>query len=132
MSDAARPARRGLPQERTELAWRRTGLAVTAASAIAGKSLEPVLGSGAFAVGAAGIALAVLLVLGSAARARRERTAVRTGEAGPGGWFLAAVSVACVALGIAALVLVVVVGVAGSACGPLSSERSPSARTCPP
>jgi hypothetical protein len=98
---AARPP--GLPRERTELAWRRTGLAVATAAAVVSRALDPVLGAGAVVLGVLGLGLAVLLLVGGTRRAR--------GHEVPGGGFLAAVVVACVVIGIAALALVVAVRV---------------------
>jgi hypothetical protein len=95
----ARPP--GLPRERTELAWRRTGLAVATAAAVAGRALYPVLATGAVVLGVLGLVLAVLLLVGGTRRSRHHGV--------PGGGFLAAVVVGCVAIGIAALVVVVAV-----------------------
>jgi hypothetical protein len=96
---AARPP--GLPRERTELAWRRTGLAVATAAAVAGRALDPVLGTGAVVLAVLGLVLALLLLVGGTRRAHHRGM--------PGGGFLAAVVVACVVIGIAALTLVVAV-----------------------
>lgn len=100
----------GLQPERTALAWRRTGLAV-AVGAIAGtRLLAPRLGAGALVVGAIGLGLAVLLVIGSTRRARRaEACLLQDGNlvSGPGGRLIAAVCIACTSLGVAALAVVV-------------------------
>ncbi len=110
MTDGSRIFDPGLQPERTALAWRRTGLAV-AVGAIAGtRVLAPALGAGAVVVGMLGLALAALLVLGSTRRARRAEVALlRDGclASGPGGRLVAAVCIACTAVGIAALVAVV-------------------------
>jgi uncharacterized membrane protein YidH (DUF202 family) len=108
MSTVPRRFDRGLQPERTELAWRRTGLAVATASVIAARVLEPVLGTGAVVLGALGLTLAVVLLVGVTRRARSRRAARR-----PGGGLLAAVVLACVAVGIAAVVLVVAVQLRG-------------------
>jgi Domain of unknown function (DUF202) len=95
---------RGLQPERTELAWRRTGLAVATASVIGSRALEPALGAGAVVLGALGLVLAVVLLAGATRRARSRRVGRR-----PGGGLLAAVVLACVVVGIAALTLVAAV-----------------------
>jgi uncharacterized membrane protein YidH (DUF202 family) len=100
----------GLQPERTALAWRRTGLAV-AVGAIAGtRLLVPALGAGALVIGLLGLGLATLLVLGSTRRARRAQACLlQDGNlvSGPGGRLIAAVSIACTSLGVAALSAVV-------------------------
>jgi ABC-type spermidine/putrescine transport system permease subunit II len=111
MTTAPRPP--GLQPERTELAWRRTGLAVATASAIGSRALEPVLGTAAVALGTLGLVLAVVILAGAGRRARRHSI---TGS--PGGGLLAAVVVASVAVGIAALVVVVAVQVRSGALVP--------------
>jgi putative membrane protein len=105
----APPRPPGRQPERTELAWRRTGLAVATASTIAARALDPVFGTGAAVLGVSGLALAVLLLVGAARRARRRSAP------GPGAGLLAAVVLACVLVGIAALVLVVAVQLRGGA-----------------
>jgi hypothetical protein len=91
---------RGLQPERTALARRRTGLAVATASAVGGRALAPVLGAGAVVLGALGLALAALMVVGTARGPR-------------GGGLLAVVAATCAVIGIAALVLVVAVSPRG-------------------
>lgn len=61
----------GLQPQRTELAWRRTSLALLGAAVAAVKVLEPVLGPGAVLVGVVGIVLAAVLAWSSYRRARR-------------------------------------------------------------
>lgn len=53
----------GLQPQRTDLAWRRTALALIAGSAAAGKVLEPVLGWGAWVLAVVGVGLAALLAV---------------------------------------------------------------------
>jgi hypothetical protein len=89
----------GLPVERTELAWRRTGLAVATASLVGARVLGPVLGAGALVLGVLGLVLGVLLLV---AGTRRTRPGAR-----PGGGLLAVVVLASLAVGLAGLVLLV-------------------------
>jgi uncharacterized protein DUF202 len=100
----------GLQPERTALAWRRTGLAVAVGAIAAIRVLVPALGAGAVVIGLLGLALAALLVVGSTRRARHVDLALlRDGclASGPGGRLVAAVCIACTAIGVAALVAVV-------------------------
>jgi Domain of unknown function (DUF202) len=111
MTDGGRIFDPGLQPERTALAWRRTGLAV-AVGAVAGiRVLVPALGPGAVVIGLLGLALAVALVVGSTRRARHiDFALLQDGclTSGPGGRLVAAVCIACTAVGVAALVAVVV------------------------
>ncbi|MDM7832425.1 DUF202 domain-containing protein [Cellulomonas edaphi] len=59
----------GLQPHRTQLAWRRTALALLGGSVVAVKVLEPVLGPGALALGAVGLVLAAGLAWASYRRA---------------------------------------------------------------
>lgn len=72
----------GLQPERTELAWRRTILALAAGSLISERLLAPLIGLWALAVALAGLALAVTCWVVSAARARRTKR-VLLGSPGP-------------------------------------------------
>jgi hypothetical protein len=65
----------GLQPERTALAWRRTVLSLAVEALIAWRLLPPVLGPWSFGAGLAGAALAVVIWVLAARRARR------TGEA---------------------------------------------------
>jgi uncharacterized membrane protein YidH (DUF202 family) len=51
----------GLQPERTELAWRRTTLALTVGALVALRLLPPALGSWSISVGLAGLVIAVLI-----------------------------------------------------------------------
>jgi uncharacterized membrane protein YidH (DUF202 family) len=100
----------GLQPERTALAWRRTGLAVAVGAVVGARVLAPALGAAAIVVAALGLALATLLFLGSARRVRRAQSALlQDGHlaSGPGGRMIAAVCIACTALGVAALTAIV-------------------------
>lgn len=110
MTDGSRLFDPGLQLERTALAWRRTGLAVAVGAVAGARVLAPVLGAGAVVVAVLGLALAALFLLGSTRRGRRaQATLLADGDlaAGPGGRLMAAVCVACTAVGVAALVVVV-------------------------
>jgi len=109
------PAHPSLAAERTALAWRRTALGLIAGSAAAGRLLTDVWGPGAWAVTAAGTALAVVVL--RAARRRRtgvhgvrpravDSAAARTVGRDPGGRLVTACATALVLLGVAALVVV--------------------------
>ena len=67
----------GLQPQRTELAWRRTSLALFGFSFAAAKVLEPVLGAVAIALGVAGIALSGFLAWGAYQRTRRPVSGAR-------------------------------------------------------
>jgi hypothetical protein len=110
MSDGGRRFDPGLQPERTALAWRRTGLAVAVGAIAGARVLFPALGVGALVVGTLGLGLAALLIIGSTRRARlAEACLLRDGDlvSGPGGRVIAAVCIACTAVGVAALAVVV-------------------------
>jgi uncharacterized membrane protein YidH (DUF202 family) len=110
MTDGNRLFDPGLQPERTALAWRRTGLAVAVGAVAGARLLAPALGAAAVAVAVFGLALAALFLFGATRRARRAQDALlRDGDlaCGPGGRLLAVVSIACTALGVVALALVV-------------------------
>ncbi|ROS27765.1 DUF202 domain-containing protein [Cellulomonas sp. PhB150] len=67
----------GLQPHRTQLAWRRTSLALLGASIASVKVLEPVLGPGAIALGMVGIVLAGALAWGSYRRASQQIAGAR-------------------------------------------------------
>ena len=75
-----RPFDPGLQLERTTLAWRRTLLALAAASLAAVKVLLPIGTTGAFAVGGAGVAAALLIGAAVIRRHRRAHRALTGGD----------------------------------------------------
>jgi uncharacterized membrane protein YidH (DUF202 family) len=100
----------GLQPERTELAWRRTLLAMAVGALVSMRLLPPVLGDAAVLVGAAGlVAIAALWVL--AHRRLRRATAVFQGRSPapmPGGALLLALALLTAgasALGLALVLL---------------------------
>lgn len=68
------PADSGLQPERTELAWRRTLLALTVASVASTRALYPLLGRAAVLIGIAGIVLAAALAITTRHRFARMHT----------------------------------------------------------
>ncbi len=67
----------GLQPERTELAWRRTTLALTIGALVALRLLPPALGSWSISVGLTGLLMAVLIWLLARRRARYTNHALR-------------------------------------------------------
>ena len=67
----------GLQPHRTQLAWRRTSLALLGAAIASVKVLEPVLGPVAFVIGIAGIVMAGALAWGSYHRANQQVAGAR-------------------------------------------------------
>jgi len=94
----------GLQPERTELAWRRTSLALAVGALIALRLLPAVLGPWAISVGLAGLVLAALLWVLARRRARQiTQSLVHNHEPLPGGrlmLLLATLSTAGAALGL--------------------------------
>jgi hypothetical protein len=78
----------GLQPERTDLAWRRSTLAVAVGGLIALRLLPPVLGPGALVIGFAGLLGAGLLWLLARRRAHRIQQALRHQTLLPGGGLL--------------------------------------------
>ncbi|MCZ4300289.1 MULTISPECIES: DUF202 domain-containing protein [Microbacterium] len=104
----------GLQPERTELAWRRTALAIAVGSLISLRILPLVLPAGAgtwgLAPGAIGLGTACLLWF-AARRRQRRVTAVLTGAAAglpPGGGLLLVLTVFGTGFGVVALALVAI------------------------
>ena len=82
----------GLQPERTELAWRRTVLALAIGALVSVRVLPGVLGGWTVATGLAGVGAAVVLWVASHRRTQRSRMAFRGShpEAMPGGVLLLA------------------------------------------
>ena len=92
----------GLQPERTELAWRRTTLAVAVGALVALRLLPVVLGPSAIGIGLLGLTLATILWVLAHRRARRTQLALtRHATSMPGGGlllFLAALATTTAAL----------------------------------
>lgn len=104
----------GLQPERTELAWRRTALAIAVGSLLSLRVFPLVLPTGAegwgFAPGVLGVATAALLWV-AARRRQRRTTAVLTARASgplPGGGLPLVLTVFATGFGVVALALVLV------------------------
>jgi putative membrane protein len=99
----------GLQPERTELAWRRTTLALIIGALIALRLLPPALGSWSIIVGLAGLVMAVLIWVLAHRRARLTSHVLRHEHAVlPGGGLLlllATVTTAGAAIGLVYLTL---------------------------
>lgn len=99
----------GLQPERTELAWRRTALALGGASLIAVRLLPAVLGSPWWAlIGLAGLLASGVLWGGARRRYRRIDAALAGRGSLPGGALLAMLAVCVFAAGLAGFVVVLV------------------------
>jgi uncharacterized membrane protein YidH (DUF202 family) len=94
----------GLQPERTELAWRRTTLALAVGALVALRLLPPALGSWSIIVGLAGLVLAVLIWVLAYRRAHHTNHALRHnyGQLPGGGLLLllAAITTAGAAFGL--------------------------------
>ena len=88
----------GLQPQRTELAWRRTSLALLGLSLASAKVLEPELGPIALVLAVVGIVLASFLAWGANHRARRPLSGAR---------LVTTCALVSVLLGLAALAFVV-------------------------
>lgn len=100
-----RAADRGLQPERTALAWRRTGLALTAGAAIGMRTLPGVLGRWSILAASALFVLAVVVVVISHIR-RHERGFAGTGPL-PGGALATVVAGVAALTGVLALVFTI-------------------------
>ena len=79
----------GLQPERTELAWRRTTLAVAVGALVALRLLPPVLGPSAIGIGLLGLTLTAILWVLAHRRARHTQLALtRHATSMPGGGLL--------------------------------------------
>ena len=86
----------GLQPERTELAWRRTVLAVAIGAIAALRLLPPVLGTWSLSLGFAGLGLAGTLLRLSARRAKQTRRALLgSTDSLPGGALLLLLGLLC-------------------------------------
>jgi uncharacterized membrane protein YidH (DUF202 family) len=105
-----RPFDPGLQPERTALAWRRTGLALTVGSLVAFRILPPVLGTWAFAPAGVGLALSVSVLVIAHRRhvtVHRLLTSAETDRVLlPGGGLLAFVAAMCSGAGTLAAVAI--------------------------
>ena len=105
---------KGLQPERTALAWRRTGLALAVGALISFRVLPATLGSWALLPAAAGLVAAVLILWGAHRRSRSTFARLLSGTEEesrlPGGLLLLAMTLTCVAGGIAALIVVLTRG----------------------
>ncbi|NYE21588.1 DUF202 domain-containing protein [Microbacterium immunditiarum] len=97
----------GLQSERTLLAWRRTALALTVASALALRFTVDVLGALAPVFALGGLALAGGAYAGAALRYRRAHASLVFGGRLGGGGVFALLAVAVLALSIGGIVFVV-------------------------
>lgn len=75
MSDPT-PGPRGLADERTHLAWRRTALAVGGGSLVAARLLAAHVGASGWLVGAAGVAVSLWLAVVAGRGAEQRRVGV--------------------------------------------------------
>ena len=98
----------GLQPERTALAWRRTALALAGGSVVIMRILPGVIGGAALALGFAGLALALIVLVGSHRRYRRQHRALTSAE--PvllrSGWPVAALAAAALLVGVLCLLFV--------------------------
>ncbi|ROS59129.1 uncharacterized protein DUF202 [Frigoribacterium sp. PhB160] len=128
LDPSTHPFDEGLQPERTALAWRRTALALTAASLVAFRVLPELLGGGAWVLAAVGLTASVGVLVAAHRRYRRlhrlltspaspSRSSspspspsgtdtVAPGAAGAGGGLPAGVALLTLAAGVVALVVV--------------------------
>ncbi|KJL31370.1 YidH family protein [Microbacterium azadirachtae] len=98
----------GLQPERTALAWRRTALALAGGSVVIMRILPSVIGGAALALGFAGLALALIVLVGSHRRYRRQHRALTSTEPVVlrSGWPVAALTGATLLVGVLCLLFV--------------------------
>lgn len=121
LDPSAHPFDEGLQPERTALAWRRTALALTAASLVAFRVLPELLGGGAWVLAAVGLTASVGVLVAAHRRYRRLHrllTSPASGSPSPSGadpvapgaagaGLPAGVALLTLAAGVVALVVVV-------------------------
>lgn len=108
MSSGDTPFDPGLQVERTLLAWRRTTLAVAVVSAASIRFTAPILGWAAVATGACGLVLAMIAYLATGSRYRQVHHSLgRSAQLPATGWPEATLAAAVVAVGLVALVYIV-------------------------
>jgi uncharacterized membrane protein YidH (DUF202 family) len=97
----------GVQPERTALAWRRTALSLAVGALVGGRVLEPWLGPPVWVAAVAAVLAAVVLARAGDRRAARWADVLdaRTDRT-PGGRLLAGTAAGALALGVAALVVV--------------------------
>jgi len=102
----------GLQPERTALAWRRTALALAGGSVIIMRILPSVIGVAALVLGFAGLALALIVLIGSHRRYRRQHRALTSAEPVVlrSGWPVAAMTAATLLVGVLCLLFVLARG----------------------
>jgi len=98
----------GLQPERTALAWRRTALALTGGSVVIMRILPGVVGAVGFVLGFAGLTLALVVLVGSHRRYRRQHRALTSTDQAVlrSGWPVAALTAATLLLGVVCLLFV--------------------------
>ncbi len=106
MNTSPQPFDSGRQNERTALAWTRTGLALLAAVLIAARITVPDIGVVAVAFAAVALPLAGAVVLLAARRYRAARAAVGTRRALPDGRLPVAVAAVVVTLAVVELIYV--------------------------
>ncbi len=102
----------GLQPERTALAWRRTALALTGGSVIIMRILPSVIGVAALVIGFTGLALALVVLVGSHRRYLRQHRALTSTEPVVlrSGWPVVALTAAALLIGVLCLLFVLARG----------------------
>lgn len=104
MSESARPYDRGAQPERTLLAWRRTALSITVASAVLVRLAAEEYGLTAVLIGAFGIALSLFSYFAASLRYRQVHDQLcGSDQYRTSGWPQLSLMVATAALGLVAL-----------------------------